>query len=85
MIMCVVTYGSDAKIKTTIHLKTVKELPWPSGYELRLSLEVAGSNPGKKSLVDDMKGIRSKNAHCSSKVQQQPFILTRLFFPVYWG
>ena len=24
------------------------ELPWPSGYELRLSLdEVAGSNPGK--------------------------------------
>ena len=23
------------------------ELPWPSGYELRLTQEVAGSNPGK--------------------------------------
>ena len=24
-----------------------EELPWLSGYELQLSLEVAGSNPGK--------------------------------------
>ena len=26
-----------------------EELPWPNGYELRLTREVAGSNPDKKS------------------------------------
>ena len=25
----------------------MRELPWPSGYELRLTREVTGSNPGK--------------------------------------
>ena len=28
-------------------LFNIRELPWPSGYELRLTREVAGSNPGK--------------------------------------
>ena len=28
-------------------LGVYSELPWPSGYELRLTREVAGSNPGK--------------------------------------
>ena len=45
-----------------------KELPWPSGYELRLSLERSQVLILVKVIVGDRKGIRSKNAHCSSKV-----------------
>ena len=45
---------------------TLYELPWPSGYELRLSLERSRVLILVK--VDDRKGIRSKNGHCSRKV-----------------
>ena len=41
---------------------------WLSDYELRLTREVAGSNPGKGHWWTTGRASRSKNAHCSSKV-----------------
>ena len=41
---------SDHAVKLSIlsgSSQLKNELPWPSGYELRLTREVAGSNPGK--------------------------------------
>ena len=43
------------------------ELPWPSGYELRLSFERSQVLILAKSPMDNRKGIQPKNAHCFSK------------------
>ena len=48
----------------------IRELPWPSGYELRLSLERSRVLNPVKVIGKRQEGhpVRSKNAHCSSKV-----------------